>query len=414
MKEIKLTRVSVSAGFLLLVLILGGGNLWAQSCRMTSDVIGATGGGAQSANFALKASAGGQGSPVGPYSSPNFSGGGGWVYVTEPEFVRGDANGDGVIDLGDVILVLNFLFKSGPAPCPMQAGDANSDGTVDLGDAVYLLNYLFKGGPAPCSGGKEEVVVLAEMARLKADQGHAEVWLSSGSGFAHQDVGFAAKFSPQGSAQCHEISVLAKFDREVAGVQLEIEFDPDQVTLLDPSLTPFSDGLQLFAGVDHGLLKMGMVDLTGENLLPAGEASLVVLRAMARELSSIKIRKVLLIDRHSVALKSEIPEELSLSLVKETDSRPESFSLSQNYPNPFNPQTSINYSLPEDGHVKFVVYNITGQKVITLVDERQSAGRKTVRWDGKDEKGNPLASGVYFYRLEADKFIEVKKMSLVK
>jgi Zn-dependent M28 family amino/carboxypeptidase len=64
-------------------------------------------------------------------------------------FMLGDANGDALIDLADVVYLLNFLFKGGFAPHPLQAGDANSDGTVQLGDAIYLLNYLFKGGPPP-------------------------------------------------------------------------------------------------------------------------------------------------------------------------------------------------------------------------------------------------------------------------
>jgi hypothetical protein len=64
-------------------------------------------------------------------------------------FLRGDANGDGVIDLADVIYLLNYLYKSGFDPDPAEAGDTNCDGTVDLGDVVHLLNYLFKGGPAP-------------------------------------------------------------------------------------------------------------------------------------------------------------------------------------------------------------------------------------------------------------------------
>lgn len=90
------------------------------------------------------------------------------------------------------------------------------------------------------------------------------------------------------------------------------------------------------------------------------------------------------------------------------------FSLSQNYPNPFNPQTSIRYALPQDAQVRLIIYNILGKKVKTLVDELQSAGYKTAWWDGKDEKGDLVASGVYLYRLEADKFSEVKKMLLVK
>ncbi len=64
-------------------------------------------------------------------------------------FKRGDANGDGLIDLGDAVYVLNYLFKGGPAPDPLDVGDANCDGVVEIGDAIYLLNYLFKGGLPP-------------------------------------------------------------------------------------------------------------------------------------------------------------------------------------------------------------------------------------------------------------------------
>jgi uncharacterized delta-60 repeat protein len=64
-------------------------------------------------------------------------------------FLRGDCNGDGTIDLGDAVYLLNYLFREGSEPDPYEAGDANCDGTIDLGDAVYLLNYLFKGGPPP-------------------------------------------------------------------------------------------------------------------------------------------------------------------------------------------------------------------------------------------------------------------------
>jgi hypothetical protein len=68
----------------------------------------------------------------------------------ESEYLCGDANGDKVVDVGDVVYLVNYLFKSGPAPNPSIAGDANSDGIVNVGDVVYLINYLFKSGPAPC------------------------------------------------------------------------------------------------------------------------------------------------------------------------------------------------------------------------------------------------------------------------
>ena len=79
------------------------------------------------------------------------------IFATEVEYavmicskpLRGDANGDGVIDLGDVLYLISYLYKGGPAPDPLWTGDANCDGIVDLGDVLYLINYLYKGGPPP-------------------------------------------------------------------------------------------------------------------------------------------------------------------------------------------------------------------------------------------------------------------------
>jgi hypothetical protein len=97
-----------------------------------------------------------------------------------------------------------------------------------------------------------------------------------------------------------------------------------------------------------------------------------------------------------------------------TPAKPTVFSLAQNYPNPFNPKTMIRFALPKDSWVKLEVYNILGQKVKTLVDEKLTAGVKQVEWDGKDSKGLEVASGIYFYRIKADDFSNVKKMVMLK
>jgi len=65
-------------------------------------------------------------------------------------YICGDANSDGEVNIADGVFVINFVFKSGPAPVPAEAGDANCDGDGNVGDAVYLINYVFKDGPAPC------------------------------------------------------------------------------------------------------------------------------------------------------------------------------------------------------------------------------------------------------------------------
>ncbi|MGE5364269.1 MAG: cohesin domain-containing protein [Bacteroidota bacterium] len=88
---------------------------------------------------------------------------------------------------------------------------------------------------------------------------------------------------------------------------------------------------------------------------------------------------------------------------------PTVYSLSQNYPNPFNPSTKIEYALPQESRVSLKVYNLLGQEVITLVNQVQSAGVHSVNFDA-----SRLTSGLYIYRLEAGKYISVKKMTLVK
>jgi hypothetical protein len=88
---------------------------------------------------------------------------------------------------------------------------------------------------------------------------------------------------------------------------------------------------------------------------------------------------------------------------------PLSFNISQNFPNPFNPVTKINYELPKDTKVKLVIYDILGREIKTLVNEIKQSGKYTVEFNGSN-----LASGVYFYRIQAGDYIAVKRMVLVK
>ena len=83
--------------------------------------------------------------------------------------------------------------------------------------------------------------------------------------------------------------------------------------------------------------------------------------------------------------------------------------MSQNYPNPFNPETKINYELRVTNYVKLQVYNVVGNEVATLVNEKQSPGTYQVEFDA-----GSLTSGVYFYRLTSGNFTDTKRMMLVK
>jgi hypothetical protein len=95
--------------------------------------------------------------------------------------------------------------------------------------------------------------------------------------------------------------------------------------------------------------------------------------------------------------------------INEPEEIPTIYSLSQNYPNPFNPTTKIQYSLPEASYVRLSVYNGMGQEVMQLVNENQSAGKYIIDFNAQN-----LPSGIYFYRLQTSKFVDTKKMLLLK
>jgi hypothetical protein len=99
---------------------------------------------------------------------------------------------------------------------------------------------------------------------------------------------------------------------------------------------------------------------------------------------------------------------------QETSQNPSTYGLSQNYPNPYNPATQIAYKLPEPGVVSLKIYNIKGELVRTLVNEYKPAGDHIAIWNGKDDAGMEVASGIYLYRIQAGKFADSKKMILMK
>ncbi|NIR96457.1 MAG: T9SS type A sorting domain-containing protein [Gammaproteobacteria bacterium] len=90
------------------------------------------------------------------------------------------------------------------------------------------------------------------------------------------------------------------------------------------------------------------------------------------------------------------------------------FALYQNYPNPFNPSTQIQYFLPVASHVTITIYDVLGKRINALVNERQTAGTKTVAWSGRDESNALAPSGVYIYRLKAGSFVKSHKMLLIR
>jgi hypothetical protein len=179
-----------------------------------------------------------------------------------------------------------------------------------------------------------------------------------------------------------------------------------------------------------GLLPM----VFGENsdLAPGdGEIARLIFRVDDPELASLEISTTTIDDHEPMFVYTEeiegaahtrvaVPEfagvivALADGVQNESAELPISFALRQNSPNPFNPTTMIAYDLPAASQVRLEVFNILGQKVNTLVDEFQEAGSHSVVWNGVDNHGSAVASGVYFYRISAGANNAVKKMMMLK
>lgn len=102
------------------------------------------------------------------------------------------------------------------------------------------------------------------------------------------------------------------------------------------------------------------------------------------------------------------------TLVASGSPAPTEFTLKQNYPNPFNPATQIHYQIPDESYVDIAVYNISGQKIKSLVVEHKVPGYYTITWDGLDSSGQPVTSGIYVLRMQADDFSMNRRITLLR
>jgi hypothetical protein len=195
-------------------------------------------------------------------------------------------------------------------------------------------------------------------------------------------------------------------------VLASIRVVPDSVTMAPGDSAQFTaEGLDQF-GHDFNFTPVwsatgGVIDASG--LYIAGNQAGTFLVTAAGPNAQVQGQAVVLIDA-TVAV-----EEGATAI-------PTEFRLYQNYPNPFNPETQIRYDLPKSTHVRVDIFNVLGEKVKTLVDEKKPAGAYKIIWDGQTDNGKAAASGVYIYRLQASdpsassgqSFVQSRKMVFVR
>ncbi len=298
---------------------------------------------------------------------------------------KGDVNGDQRVDVADVVNVVGYIIGDNSlSHRQFFAADMDANGSVDVTDLVDIINTIF-GGAAPASG-----MYMGPLAHVTLQGSDGQDYVSD------------------------RVQVNADLPTDVAGVQLEISYDPEKVQFADPEKSAMADNL-MFRYRDNGKGKMTLL-LYPENKnasIMAGDGVLVDLPLTGRNGASIadgdiKIDNVILSDRSA----SKVPVDGFNNV-----NLPKDFTLQQNYPNPFNPTTTIEFSIGSGSAsqpVQLDVYNVLGARVKTLTTGPLAAGIHRVDWDGTNDFGQHVASGVYFYRLQVGDFAETKKMILMK
>ena len=305
----------------------------------------------------------------------------------------GDVNIDHIIDVGDVVSIVSYVIGSYPLSRRQFAtADVQRDDTVNVFDLVGDINLIYGVPITPSPAPPLQNAIIA-------------------MNYADISVGMSG-----------QMSIRSELPTKVAGVQLEVSYDPNVVELGRPTVTSDYRNFVLQSR-DNGngkmviLLYHGKGALASPNDLIDGSADLVNVpvkaksNVMAGNKSQLRLTKALMSTPTAGRVTVEGVSDPTV---------PYSFDLRQNYPNPFNPTTRIEFTISgsSDGSslrdVSLEIFNVLGQKVKTLMNGKMPPGEHSIEWNATGETGQHVATGIYLYRLRVDKESQTRKMVFLK
>ncbi|UCE19160.1 MAG: T9SS type A sorting domain-containing protein, partial [Gemmatimonadota bacterium] len=315
--------------------------------------------------------------------------------------IKGDVNMDGEVDVLDAVWMINYILERIEfTTFQFWAADCNEDDAVDILDVVGIINVILGLGTCPPTSSLAKIAISP-----------ASIW----------SPGEEAEFT-HGRL---ELPLAIRSEHDMTGIQLILGYDPTALHPQAPQLRGRASHMKLDHEWADGRWVILIYNPDGTSI-PAGSGSILTASFSMRNSKSTTQRPMIEISEALLAGEGcrEIPVDIYPINLK-GDLQPETWVLEQNYPNPFNPTTTIIYSVPTTELTPWVslkIYNIVGQEVRTLVNERKAPGRHRATWDGKDEEGRKVSSGVYLYTLSAGgtsrdlqgEFRATKRMVLVK
>jgi hypothetical protein len=304
----------------------------------------------------------------------------------------GDVNLDKIIDVGDAVSIVSSVIQTFQLTVRQFAtADVITNDSVNVFDLVGVVNLIYDIPLDPQPG----PVFPADTTTML---------------LAYNDL----------NAGSSDIMVVRSegIPTEIAGVQLDVAYDPASVVLGIPRTTDY-DRQFAISYRDDGTGRMRVIlynlSLDAEDLIQTGAADLI-------EVPMIAKKDITVGDKHQLRLadamlSTSAAASINIEGVDRIDSPdlPLSFELEQNYPNPFNPTTTIPFALTQAAHVNLTVFNVLGQEVKQLINEEMEANsRHEIVWDATDNMGQRVSTGIYLYRLRIGDETKSRKMLLLK
>ncbi len=295
-------------------------------------------------------------------------------------FTYGDANFDSDVTIEDVLTVVDFILEEEvPTEDQFRNCDLNNDEEINIADIIMMIDIIF--------GGTGRTV-----------------------GFDPSEIAYVDLMTDFENAQ---LTFDIEYNGPVRGIEFEIKYDPALVKVMSPSLVNFQENVMVsYTQKEAGVLKILAADLQGGSIEAMDKTYLtlpVEFIGNERDIANVSLDGIYL-----AGADGSLIETVARTNASEVKVIPGEFALHQNFPNPFNPSTEIRFDLPEAGKVNLAIYNLMGQKIRTLSSGEMTPGYHAIVWDGTNDLGSQVATGMYFYAIQTSEFQATKKMLFMK
>jgi hypothetical protein len=295
-------------------------------------------------------------------------------------YALGDADFDSDTDINDVLAVVDFILEEDfPTEDEFRNVDVNMDEEINIADVIMMVDIIYGGNARTMAFDMNEIAYVDLI----------------------QDY------------QNSKLGISIEYGGPVRGIELELEFDPEMVNILSTGLSKIQDEVMVTSKrIEDGKLKVVVANLNS-GVIEGNDNSYLNIPLQFNG-NDYQVSTVSLKDIKIAGADGNIIRSLSRTESSDIKAIPVNFALQQNFPNPFNPSTEIRFDLPENDHVTLAVYNMMGQKIKTLASRNMTPGYHSIIWNGTNDSGAKVATGMYFYSINTKNFQSIKKMLFLK